>query len=366
MKQYLKYISVAVLMVILSQPAKSQNVNIILDFTHKKVSSDGLSWTFDLEAKGDVGYGGPNNNNWRAFNIRLDLNLPAGVSILNGSGITNPNFASELSGVQTVVFGDSPPGQKELGLTLSRGDQTDLNMSTFVKLATFTVNFTAPVNQSDLATARPSANASGSSWTNAADDPGSGNQLGVRRPFLMPLISALPVTLKSFNATKEGTTVELNWATTEETNSDRFDIQRSADGKEWSTIQTVIAKGESKVEVAYSAVDSDPFEGENLYRLHMVDKDGTSANSRIVNVKFEGLATYLYPNPVSEELTIKAANWSNIAGVRIVNKNGREVYKSSGKPSQIVNVKNMPGGIYLVHLTTTNGSGSTYKIVVNK
>ncbi|MCE7069078.1 T9SS type A sorting domain-containing protein [Dyadobacter sp. CY327] len=180
-----------------------------------------------------------------------------------------------------------------------------------------------------------------------------------------PVEVNLPVTLKEFNASSEGKTASLTWATTEETNSDRFDVQRSFDGKEWKTIQTVAATGESKAQVDYAAVDNDPLEGDNFYRLHMIDKDGTSAYSRIRNVKFEGVATYTYPNPVSEELTIQAADWSKISKVKIVGSDGKEVYRSAGKPSSKVNVKGMPKGVYVVQLTNTNGSETTYKIVVN-
>ena len=174
----------------------------------------------------------------------------------------------------------------------------------------------------------------------------------------------LPVKLLSFDAAKEGNAINLAWSTTEETNSDRFDVQRSANGKEWRTIQTVAAKGESNSKVEYVAVDNDPFEGDNLYRLHMIDKDGTSAFSQIRSVKFEGVATYMYPNPVTDALTIKAADWSKVTKVEIVGSNGRKVY-SSNKPSPNVDVKNLRNGVYLVRLTNTNGSETTHKIVVN-
>lgn len=364
MTQFLKYFFATLLLLSLTNVARAQNIPIILDFTNRKVSADGLSWTFDLEAKGDVGYAGPNNNNWKAYNIRLDLAIPDGVNILGGTGVADPNFTTGSLGVQTTVFGDPPLGQKELGLTISRGNQTDLNTSTFTKLATYTINFSGPVNQSDPATPRPNAIASGSSWTNGANDPASGNPLGLRRPFLMAQSFALPVKLLSFNAAKEGNAINLAWATTEETNSDRFDVQRSGNGKDWNTIATVAAKGESRSTVEYSAVDNDPFEGDNLYRLHMIDKDGTSAYSRIRTVKFEGVPTYMYPNPVSDELTIKAADWSKVTKIEIVGSNGRKVY-SSEKPSPNVNVKNLRNGVYLVRLTNTNGSETTHKIVVN-
>ena len=364
MKQILRNLFAVLVLLSLSKAAFAQNVPIILDFTNRKVSADGLSWTFDLEAKGGVGYAGPNNDGWVGFNVRLDVLLPPGVTILNGTGTGNTNFTTGTVGVQTIVPGFTPLGQSELGLTLERNNETDLNTSTFVRLATFTVNFSGPVNQGDPATPRPNAIASGSSWTNLANDPPL-NPIGLRRPFTMAAEFPLPVKLLSFDATKEGAVINLNWATTEETNSDRFDVQRSSNGKEWNTITTITAKGESKQQVEYVAVDNDPINGNNFYRLHMIDKDGTGAYSRIRTVKFEGVVTYMYPNPVSEELTIKAADWSKITKVEIVGSNGKVVYHSFGKPSPNVKVKNLLNGVYLVRLTNTNGSETTHKIVVN-
>lgn len=83
----------------------------------------------------------------------------------------------------------------------------------------------------------------------------------------------LPVTLTSFTATKENNTALLKWATTQETNSDRFEIERSLGGKEWGKIGTVLSTGESNALRNYSYTDNAPLAGENLYRLKMIDKD---------------------------------------------------------------------------------------------
>jgi len=54
----------------------------------------------------------------------------------------------------------------------------------------------------------------------------------------------LPVTLLSFSARAiNSTTVRLNWITTSEDNLAGFEIERSADGINWSTIAFVNAKG---------------------------------------------------------------------------------------------------------------------------
>lgn len=176
-----------------------------------------------------------------------------------------------------------------------------------------------------------------------------------------------PVTLTDFRAQKEEATALLEWETTEETNSDRFEVQKSADGKKWETFQIVTAQGESKSLISYSAVDASPFAGENFYRLHMIDKDGSNAYSRIRKLNFNALASIsVYPNPVSDILSIDMADWSKASAISVSNSAGKPVYKSQGSLEKNINVKGWPAGIYMVQITSTGGAMNSYKIIVAK
>ena len=178
--------------------------------------------------------------------------------------------------------------------------------------------------------------------------------------------SVLPVTLIGFTAKKENGTALLQWSTSFETSSSHFEIQRSRDGKEWMAIGQVAAGGESRSVLQYAFADVDPFEGENLYRLKMVDRvadsqDETFAYSGIRNFRFESLIrTILFPNPVADKVEIKTADWSKVAQVRIINSVGGTVYASI--PSELgnisangINVKNLSAGVYIVKVTNRNG-----------
>ncbi|MCE7069857.1 beta-galactosidase [Dyadobacter sp. CY327] len=110
----------------------------------------------------------------------------------------------------------------------------------------------------------------------------------------------LPVNLINFNGKKEENAVSLHWQTSEETNSDHFEIQHGVDGKQWTKIGEVDAAAESKVLKSYHFVHSFPVNGKNLYRLKMVDQDDTFAYSRIISAAFENAEKLtLYPNPVT-------------------------------------------------------------------
>ena len=177
----------------------------------------------------------------------------------------------------------------------------------------------------------------------------------------------LPVTLVDFTASKSEKSVLLQWKTTLETNSEKFDIEHSQDGKNWNMVGTRQSKGESTVMVKYSFTHNEPAPGENLYRLKMIDKDQTYAYSRIVSVSFDNLAkSVLYPNPVTDQLFLNSADWNKVSAVEIHNLAGNLVYRSGKNVSKTISVKDLPVGMYIVSVIQKTGAVDTHKVVVNR
>lgn len=174
---------------------------------------------------------------------------------------------------------------------------------------------------------------------------------------------ALPVTLVAFDARKEGSTASLTWSTTAETNSDRFEIERSRNGKIWSKIGTVASTGESKVLVKYSFADAAPLPGENLYRLKMVDKDETFAYSSIRSLTFDNISDQLaYPNPARDVVYIQHAD--HVKSVSVIDLNGKTVKETSITAGGTFRVDGLAAGMYLVKVVTKDGGVRSQKIIV--
>jgi hypothetical protein len=179
----------------------------------------------------------------------------------------------------------------------------------------------------------------------------------------------LPVTLVVFTVKKgENHTTLLYWATTAETNSDRFEVEHSSSGEVWKEIATVASKGESRELVSYSFTDTAPEEGNNLYRLKMIDKDESFAYSRIRNINMDSKSkTALYPNPTNAQLTLDVNDISKIERVQFNDMSGKLILdqKRSGLSDigTYFNVNNFPSGLYVVKVTRTNGSVDVMKIV---
>jgi YD repeat-containing protein len=174
--------------------------------------------------------------------------------------------------------------------------------------------------------------------------------------------NALPVTLVSFNAVKEDRIALLLWNTSEETNSERFDIEHSTDGRNWLRIGSVDAQGESSRMNYYSFRDGNPSQGENLYRLKMVDSDGSYGYSKVENLNFEG-ETLLFPNPLlaGQRLNLEASQLKGISHLKIYDVQGKLVHKIE-KPGPQIDLDHLSAGTYIIQLTGNNGSVSTHRI----
>ena len=184
------------------------------------------------------------------------------------------------------------------------------------------------------------------------------------------LISAtpLPIILKDFQATKQGSTNQLKWTTSQESNGNHFIIERSADGNNFNEIGEVNAAGNSSLPLKYQFTDENPLNGINYYRLRLIDKDNSQKVSDIVSVRNSFVSRMtIYPNPAKNLITIElSAEKIENAQIDITDLNGAKVLRShatltSGTNKVTFNIGSLPAGIYNVNVKTTSGS-QTIKI----
>jgi uncharacterized repeat protein (TIGR03803 family) len=176
----------------------------------------------------------------------------------------------------------------------------------------------------------------------------------------------LPVTLLSFEARKRNQTTLLTWKTAQEINSDRFEIQRSADGIRYSVIGVVAASGNSNATVNYTFTDNNPLRGVNYYRLNQIDADGSFSYSRIVTANFGGSEELaVFPNPVADQLYIRMPGNNQFRSIRIVDAAGKIVLQQAltGSAVSTINVSSLPKGWYMAQLI---GEGIEQKVFVKE
>ncbi len=123
--------------------------------------------------------------------------------------------------------------------------------------------------------------------------------------------TALPVNITNFKGEHNGSQNVLSWTTLTEQNNKGFELQRSANGRNFSTLGFIDSKsstGNSSSVLTYQFTDVKPFTGNNYYRLKQADKDGRSVISDIVllkGVQTNALAlSNIYPNPAKSSVNV--------------------------------------------------------------
>lgn len=120
----------------------------------------------------------------------------------------------------------------------------------------------------------------------------------------------VPVELTSFSASVNANNVLLKWTTATELNNLGFEIHRSVNRKDWSTLGFVNGKGTTTEINNYAFVDKHISYGRYFYRLKQVDNDGTFEYSTVLEVAVGSIPTKFvleqnYPNPFNPSTTIK-------------------------------------------------------------
>lgn len=95
--------------------------------------------------------------------------------------------------------------------------------------------------------------------------------------------TTLPVKVVDLKAVKNKEGVQVNWTVANESNIDEYEVQRSLNGTQFSTIGTIKAKN-SAATSTYSYTDANATKGTNYYRLSVVEK-GKKELSKVVSIK---------------------------------------------------------------------------------
>jgi hypothetical protein len=182
----------------------------------------------------------------------------------------------------------------------------------------------------------------------------------------------LPVKLTGFTASREDKKIRLEWVTTSEQNNNRFEIQRSSDGRTWKTIANITGHSSTTISNTYKVYDESPLHGINYYIIKQHDVDGHSYQSDIKFVKMPDAKSLVsvYPNPAHSAINFSIVNKgaSNVEA-KLTNVNGRiihqEIFKSV--PANSINKLNLgrqpAAGTYILILKAEDLSESVRVII---
>jgi len=185
--------------------------------------------------------------------------------------------------------------------------------------------------------------------------------------------AVLAIKLANFTVKAEGKQVKIEWTTVSEQNNDRFDIEKSIDGRTWKSIATIKGNGTTTNEHSYSAFDNSPGSGINYYRIKQYDLNGKTFISDVRSLKmFVELNSLLkaYPNPAKNVIgfIFNGSSASNVVAT-LINNDGKIVHSETIKDIQAnvrytLNIKQQPAaGTYFLQLKG-DGISETIKVIV--
>lgn len=330
-------------------------------------------WSFDSDTD-DMWVGDVGQSSWEEITfVPSDSTLGAnfgwhcfeGNAPYNSAGCTGDDFktpvhAYEIDGARSVIGG-----------VVYRG--TNPAMATFQGYYVGADYYTG-----DLHIVGPQGEGRGvytqaSAWTNIADfgETEDGEILAIGRGGFIYSVTGqvvpLPVSLVGFDGLYNGEGVQLTWETSFEDNFLQFDIEMSDDAKSFRKVGTVPAQ-QSVTGSRYQFYHRKLTSGFVYYRLKMVDKDGTYANSRIIRVNLSDtpVAGFVRPSLIKDgQLNLVLEDGYN--SVQLISMSGNTVFEKditnrSGAVDIPINV--VSSGLYIVRLEGINKVDHQKVIVV--
>ncbi|WP_426491300.1 beta strand repeat-containing protein [Hymenobacter sp. 102] len=188
------------------------------------------------------------------------------------------------------------------------------------------------------------------------------NSYSAARAFSTPL----PVTLTRFSAQRHASgLVQVSWATAQEIGAQSFRVQRSLDGRTFTSVASQAAAGTTSQARQYQALDATAPAGQLYYRLEQQDQDGTLHYSSVVAVGPQNGAALaasltLAPNPAGavQALTLTVAGRAGQAlTLQVLDNTGRQLYTQPLRPGAEVEQlglrlpAGLPAGTYVLRLS---------------
>jgi len=143
--------------------------------------------------------------------------------------------------------------------------------------------------------------------------------------------AVLPVTFTSIKGFEVNKKIAIEWKVENEINIRKYEIERSVNGADFGSVNSVTVNGFKNNHNSYSWIDDQPIMGNSFYRIKSIDIDGTTKISVMVKVTTgktgHGTIT-IYPNPIQDNIiNLQFTNQATgLYQLRLINNNGQVVY----------------------------------------
>jgi len=183
----------------------------------------------------------------------------------------------------------------------------------------------------------------------------------------------LPLLLNNFSVKADNCIAHLNWSTSSEANSEKFEIEKSeTNNAKWKTIGSVKAQGNSSTHSTYYFKDDNIFINNKvvLYRLKMIDIDGSFIYSPVLNAPLkcdEQNNLSVFPNPVANGKLNVSLNSAENVEANLTSITGQQIKKIILKNGiNNIDVSELSNGVYILSIKFEHSINQNVKVNIQK
>ena len=176
-------------------------------------------------------------------------------------------------------------------------------------------------------------------------------------------LSALPVTITNVKAYSKNNGVQVEWLSQQESNIDRYEVERSENGQDFLKVGTVMAKGNSGITLQYNFFDPNPLNDVSFYRIKVIEHDhGTySQILKVTTINSSVNTLIIYPNPIQDNaISLKINLPQGSYHILLTNKQGQQILSkviahAKGTSTESLKLPNaLAAGVYQLRLAGEN------------
>ena len=137
----------------------------------------------------------------------------------------------------------------------------------------------------------------------------------------------LPVKFIGFDLARQSKDILVQWSTAEEVNAGNYEIERSFDGSNWTTIAVIHASGSAASVSSYSYTDRNVPAKTAFYRIRQTDRSGAYSFTPVRSIKIDGVANIRIASS-QNRILLQFPDLASGVTFRLVSLNGQVLQES--------------------------------------
>jgi hypothetical protein len=172
---------------------------------------------------------------------------------------------------------------------------------------------------------------------------------------------ALATNIISFSGKLTNNSTKLNWTTDLEEQTVQYAVERSKDGRNFTTVATVNGYNDHKSELNYyNWSEPNNLSQTYYYRIRLISENGKQKFSRVVKLSGgEAISFVNVPNPFKDKITAEInVSDAQVVYLQLIDNSGKVIRKqqyavTNGTNNlQLDNTGSLPNGLYILQLQT--------------